>query len=126
MMASAAAARPIGNSTVGIPPPSLWSPGVIPDGGTDVDGRGVVGAIPSVTAPFCAQCDRVRLTAEGTVRSCLFSLEETDLRAALRSGGTDDDLAAALSTCVAGKGAGHAIGSTTFVQPPRSMSRIGG
>jgi GTP 3',8-cyclase len=90
------------------------------------DGRGVVGAIPSVTAPFCARCDRIRLTAEGKVRSCLFSLEETDLRGPLRSGATDDDLVAALSSCVAGKWAGHAIGSTAFVQPPRSMSRIGG
>jgi GTP 3',8-cyclase len=90
------------------------------------DGGGVVGAIPSVTAPFCARCDRVRLTAEGRVRSCLFSLDETDLRGILRSGGSDDDLVRALSTCVAGKWAGHAIGTAAFVQPPRTMSRIGG
>jgi cyclic pyranopterin phosphate synthase len=85
-----------------------------------------VGAIPSVTAPFCASCDRVRLTAEGKLRSCLFSIEETDLRSILRGGGTDDDLAAAITSCVASKWAGHQIGQVTFVQPPRSMSQIGG
>ena len=90
------------------------------------DGRGEVGVVPSVTEPFCATCDRVRLTAEGRMRSCLFSLEETDLRSLLREGGTDDQLAAAMAACVAGKWAGHAIGSVTFVQPPRSMSQIGG
>ena len=90
------------------------------------DGKGRVGAIPSVTAPFCATCDRVRLTAEGKLRSCLFSLEETDLRTILRGGGSDDDLAAAITACVAGKWAGHQIGQATFVQPPRSMSQIGG
>ena len=90
------------------------------------DGRGRVGAIPSVTAPFCASCDRVRLTAEGKLRSCLFSIEETDLRAILRAGGTDDDLVAAITSCVAAKWAGHQIGQVTFVQPPRSMSQIGG
>jgi len=90
------------------------------------DGRGTVGAIASVSAPFCGSCDRVRLTAEGSLRSCLFSHDETDLRAVLRGGGTDDDLAAAFSASVAGKWAGHQIGAVTFVQPPRSMSRIGG
>jgi len=90
------------------------------------DGQGRVGVIPSVTEPFCATCDRVRLTAEGRLRACLFSLEETDLRALLRGGASDDDLAAAMATCVAGKWAGHGIGTVTFVQPPRSMSQIGG
>ncbi len=90
------------------------------------DGRGTVGAITSVTEPFCTACDRVRLTAEGQLRACLFSLEETDLRALLRGGAGDDDLAAAIATCVAGKWAGHGIGTVTFVQPPRTMSRIGG
>jgi cyclic pyranopterin phosphate synthase len=90
------------------------------------DGRGRVGVIPSVTEPFCATCDRVRLTAEGRMRACLFSLEETDLRALLRGGADDDALAAAIAACVAGKWAGHGIGTTTFVQPPRSMSQIGG
>ena len=91
-----------------------------------VDGRGSVGVVPSVTEPFCATCDRVRLTAEGRMRACLFSLEETDLRALLRSGASDDVLASAMAACVAGKWAGHGIGTVTFVQPPRSMSQIGG
>jgi cyclic pyranopterin phosphate synthase len=91
------------------------------------DGAGRVGAIPSVTAPFCATCDRVRLTAEGKLRSCLFSIEETDLRSILRSpSSSDDELAAAVTSCVAAKWAGHQIGQVTFVQPPRSMSQIGG
>src|SRR3954467_6573065 len=90
------------------------------------DGGGTVGAIPSVTAPFCASCDRVRLTAEGKLRPGLFSLAATDLRPILRDGGTDDDLAAAITSCVAAKWAGHQIGQATFVQPPRSMSQIGG
>ncbi|MGI9119109.1 MAG: GTP 3',8-cyclase MoaA [Acidimicrobiales bacterium] len=91
-----------------------------------LDGRGRVGVIPSVTAPFCARCDRVRLTAEGRLRNCLFSMDETDLRVVLREGGTDHELAAGISACVAAKGPGHQIGSVTFVQPPRTMSQIGG
>ena len=91
-----------------------------------LDGGGRVGAIPSVTAPFCARCDRVRLTAEGKLRNCLFALEETDLRAVLRGGGDDDDLARAVAASVAAKGPGHQIGSVSFVQPPRTMSQIGG
>jgi GTP 3',8-cyclase len=91
-----------------------------------VDGAGTVGVVPSVTEPFCTSCDRIRLTAEGRLRACLFSLEETDLRALLRGGATDDAIVDAMASCVAGKWAGHAIGTTTFVQPPRSMSQIGG
>ena len=90
------------------------------------DGAGDIGVIASVTRPFCASCDRVRLTAEGKLRACLFALEETDLRAVLRSGGSDDDLAAVVEGTVARKWAGHAIGRETFVAPPRSMSQIGG
>ncbi len=90
------------------------------------DGRGEVGVIASVTRPFCGDCDRVRLTAEGAFRNCLFAARETDLRAVLRSGGTDDDLEEAIRSDVAGKWAGHAIGQVTFVKPPRSMSQIGG
>ncbi len=91
-----------------------------------LDGGGRVGAIASVTAPFCARCDRVRLTAEGRLRNCLFSMEETDVRAVLRDGGSDDDLARSIASCVAAKGPGHQIGSVSFVQPPRTMSQIGG
>jgi GTP 3',8-cyclase len=90
------------------------------------DGRGEVGVIPSVTRPFCDTCDRIRLTAEGQLRSCLFAVDEVDLRELVRSGASDDDLAAAVQSCVAGKWAGHMIGQVTFVRPRRSMSQIGG
>jgi cyclic pyranopterin phosphate synthase len=90
------------------------------------DGAGEVGVIASVTEPFCASCDRVRVTADGQFRTCLFALEETDLRAIVRGGGTDDDVEAAVRTAVGGKWAGHQIGNVTFVRPPRSMSQIGG
>ncbi|HZQ57160.1 MAG TPA: GTP 3',8-cyclase MoaA [Acidimicrobiales bacterium] len=90
------------------------------------DGAGEIGVIASVTQPFCASCDRVRITADGQFRTCLFALDETDLRAVLRGGGSDDDLEAAVRTAVAGKWAGHQIGNVTFVRPPRSMSQIGG
>jgi cyclic pyranopterin phosphate synthase len=91
-----------------------------------LDGRGEVGVIPSVTRPFCEQCDRIRLTADGQLRSCLFSLEDHDLRGVLRSGGSDDDLSTAIERCVSAKWAGHAINQVQFVKPRRSMSQIGG
>jgi len=91
-----------------------------------VDGAGEVGVIPSVTRPFCEQCDRIRLTADGQLRSCLFSLEDHDLRTILRSGGTDADLSDAVEACVGAKWAGHAINQVHFVKPRRSMSQIGG
>ena len=91
-----------------------------------VDGRGDVGVIASVTEPFCDSCDRVRVTAEGKFRTCLFALDEYDLRAILRDGGTDDDVAAEIERAVATKWAGHRIGQVDFVRPPRSMSQIGG
>jgi GTP 3',8-cyclase len=90
------------------------------------DGRGAIGVIPSVTNPFCGNCDRVRVTAEGQFRTCLFALEEFDLRAVLRSGGSDDDLAAEIQRAVGTKWAGHRIGQVNFVRPRRSMSQIGG
>jgi cyclic pyranopterin phosphate synthase len=90
------------------------------------DGRGEIGVIASVTEPFCGSCDRIRLTADGQLRTCLFSLDETDLRSVMRSGGSDDDLAAVIERAVAGKWAGHAIGQVTFIRPRRSMSQIGG
>lgn len=90
------------------------------------DGRGTVGVIPSVTRPFCGDCDRVRLTAEGRFRTCLFATEETDLRAVLRRGGGDDDLARAIEAAVGTKWAGHQIGQVDFIRPSRSMSQIGG
>jgi cyclic pyranopterin phosphate synthase len=91
-----------------------------------VDGGGEIGVIPSVTRPFCGDCDRVRITAEGKFRTCLFALDEHDLRAVVRNGGTDEDLAAAIERAVGTKWAGHHIGRVSFVRPPRSMSQIGG
>jgi cyclic pyranopterin phosphate synthase len=90
------------------------------------DDDGDVGVIASVTEPFCGDCDRVRITAEGKFRTCLFALGELDLRAVLRDGGTDDDLAAAIEVAVGTKWAGHRIGHVEFVRPARSMSQIGG
>ena len=91
-----------------------------------LDGAGMVGVIPSVTKPFCGDCDRVRLTAEGQFRTCLFSTTEFDLREMLRGGATDDALAVEIKRAVGTKWAGHAIGNVTFVRPKRSMSQIGG
>ena len=90
------------------------------------DGGGEVGVIGSVTRSFCGSCDRVRLTAEGMFRNCLFAVHETDLRAVLRDGGSDDDLAAAIAADVGRKWEGHSIGQVAFVRPARSMSQIGG
>ncbi len=91
-----------------------------------VDGRGEVGVVASVTQSFCGSCDRVRLTAEGMFRNCLFAVHETDLRTVLRSGGSDDEIAAAIIADVGNKWAGHAIGEVNFIRPDRSMSQIGG
>ena len=90
------------------------------------DGRGEVGVVASVTESFCGSCDRVRLTADGMFRNCLFAVQETDLRSILRSGGSDDDVAAAIAADVGAKWAGHSIGQVTFIRPGRSMSQIGG
>ena len=91
-----------------------------------LDGRGSVGVIPTVTKPFCGDCDRVRLTADGQFRTCLFATDEFDVRALLRGGASDDDLESLLRRAVGEKWAGHAIGQVTFVRPRRSMSQIGG
>ena len=90
------------------------------------DGRGEVGVIAPVTEPFCGHCNRLRLTADGKVRTCLFSLEEPDLKPLLRGGATDEELSARLIEIVRGKEAGHRIGQPDFVQPARTMSCIGG
>jgi GTP 3',8-cyclase len=89
-------------------------------------GPATVGVIASVTRPFCGDCDRVRLTADGQVRNCLFAREESDLRGALRSGATDEELADRWLVAMAGKRAGHGIDDPTFLQPDRPMSAIGG
>jgi GTP 3',8-cyclase len=85
-----------------------------------------VGVIASVTRPFCRQCDRLRLTADGQLRTCLFARTETDLRGPLRDGADDDALRELIRTAVAGKQAGHEINSATFQQPDRPMAAIGG
>lgn len=85
-----------------------------------------VGVIGSVTRPFCGSCDRVRLTADGQIRNCLFATEESDLRTPLRSGASDDDLAERWIAAVARKKAGHGIDDPGFLQPARPMSAIGG
>jgi GTP 3',8-cyclase len=94
------------------------------------DGIGDVGVIASVTEPFCDQCDRIRITAEGSLRTCLFGLDEFDLRAILRGGAADDEiddlLAAEIARAVSMKWAGHRIGKVDFIRPNRSMSQIGG
>jgi len=91
-----------------------------------LDGKGTVGVIPTVTKPFCGDCDRVRLTADGQFRTCLFATDEFDVRALLRNGASDDDIVALLRRAVGEKWAGHRIGEVTFVRPRRSMSQIGG
>jgi GTP 3',8-cyclase len=85
-----------------------------------------VGVIASVTRPFCGACDRVRLTADGQVRNCLFARSESDLRAPLRAGATDSELAERWTAAVASKLPGHGINDPSFLQPDRPMSAIGG
>lgn len=89
-------------------------------------GESTVGVIASVTAPFCGACDRVRLTADGQLRNCLFAREESDLLTLLRSGGTDEDLAVMIRASIAAKRPGHGIDDPGFLQPDRPMSAIGG
>jgi len=101
----------------GSAPAELW----YVDGGPHT-----VGVIASVTAPFCGACDRVRLTADGQLRNCLFAQDETDLRTLMREGRSDAELDAALRAAIAGKKAGHGIDDPGFLQPRRPMSAIGG
>jgi len=89
-------------------------------------GPGRVGVIGSVTRPFCGACDRVRLTADGQIRNCLFARAESDLRGPIRAGASDDDLAAIWRQAVAIKLPGHGINDPGFLQPARPMSAIGG
>ena len=91
-----------------------------------VDGKGTVGVIPSVSKPFCADCDRVRLTSDGQFRTCLFATDEFDLRSLLRNGGSDDDIVNLIIHAVGTKWAGHQINQVNFIRPNRSMSQIGG
>jgi cyclic pyranopterin phosphate synthase len=90
------------------------------------DGRGEIGFISPVTEPFCGDCNRIRLTAEGELRTCLFSLHETDLRGPLRAGASDAELEAIVRDAVWRKELKHHVNDPGFVQPERTMSRIGG
>jgi cyclic pyranopterin phosphate synthase len=108
---------PVGGEDRGSAPAEEW----LVDGGP-----GRVGVIGSVTRPFCGACDRVRLTADGQVRNCLFAREEFDLRAAMRSGAADADLADRLARAMWAKKPGHGIDDQGFLQPARPMSAIGG
>jgi GTP 3',8-cyclase len=108
---------PEGASTRGSAPAETW----LVDGGP-----ARVGVIGSVTRPFCGSCDRVRLTADGQVRNCLFARSEDDLRGPLRAGATDAELAAILRRALAAKKPGHGIDNPNFLQPARPMSAIGG
>jgi cyclic pyranopterin phosphate synthase len=90
------------------------------------DGRGRIGFINPVSEPFCSDCNRIRLTAEGTLRTCLFSLHETDLRGPLREGASDEQLEEIIRTAVWRKELKHHVGEPGFVQPDRTMSAIGG
>ncbi len=105
----------------GSAPAELWR--VAPD---HQQPGGVVGIIASVTAPFCAACDRTRITADGQLRTCLFSTSETDLRGSLRAGADEDSLAAQWAGAHLRKAAGHGIGEPGFTPPTRTMSAIGG
>ena len=91
-----------------------------------IDGRGRVGFIDPVSRPFCDRCDRLRLTADGQFRNCLFSTTEWDVRRVIRGGGDDAAIAALLRQCVAAKRAAHGIGSSGFERPARAMYEIGG
>lgn len=91
-----------------------------------LDGRGRVGFINPVSEPFCSDCNRLRLTADGKLRTCLFSARETDLRAPMREGATDGELAELITNAVWRKELKHHVGEPGFVPPPRTMSQIGG
>ena len=90
------------------------------------DGAGTVGFIASVSRPFCLNCNRIRLTADGKLRYCLFAIEETDLKGLLRGPATDDEIASAIRSTVWSKWEGHEINTARFVPPPRPMYAIGG
>jgi cyclic pyranopterin phosphate synthase len=90
------------------------------------DRGGEIGFINPVSEPFCSNCDRIRITADGQLRTCLFSRGETDLRAPLRAGADDDELEALLREAIARKELKHRIGDAGFEAASRSMSQIGG
>jgi cyclic pyranopterin phosphate synthase len=94
--------------------------------GDGLGGGAQIGIIPTITKPFCGDCDRVRLTADGQLRTCLFATTEFNLLAMMRAGASDDDVAAEIQRAVGTKWAGHQINQVNFIRPNRSMSQIGG
>jgi cyclic pyranopterin phosphate synthase len=90
------------------------------------DGGGRVGIIASISRPFCTRCNRLRLTAEGKLRNCLFAIEETDVKPLLRGDAADAEVAAAVRACVRAKWEGHEINTARFIKPLRTMHAIGG
>ena len=110
----------------GSAPAETWSVLDGPDRGSWRQAAPRVGIVGSVTRPFCGACDRVRLTADGQLRDCLFATTESDLRTAMRTGADDDELARRFMASIAGKRAGHGIDDPGFLQPARPMSAIGG
>ncbi len=117
IVAAIAAVYPLEEVAHGPEPASRWR---------YVDGSGEIGVIASVTKPFCDDCDRVRLTAEGSFQTCLFARDDYDFRTPLRNGATDDELADLAERAVGLKWPGHRIGRVDFIRPRRSMSQIGG
>ena len=107
----------------GTAPAETW---IVPGWSAAGGGPARVGVIGSVTRPFCGDCDRTRLTADGQVRNCLFATEESDLRQLLRDGAPDEEIAEAWRIAMRGKRAGHGIDDPAFLQPARPMSAIGG
>jgi cyclic pyranopterin phosphate synthase len=120
--------RPTGPASRGAAPAETWvvenPPPALASGSTSRTPK--VGVVASVTRPFCGDCDRTRLTADGQIRNCLFARGETDLRALLRSGADDEELAVTWRAAMWGKEAGHGIDDPSFLQPSRPMSAIGG
>jgi cyclic pyranopterin phosphate synthase len=117
---------PVPDPDRGSAPAETWSVLAGPGRSSWREARPRVGVVGSVTRPFCGVCDRVRLTADGQLRNCLFATEESDLRTALRAGADDAELARRFVASVAGKRAGHGIDDPGFLQPARPMSAIGG
>ena len=120
------ALAPVPDPDRGSAPAETWAVLDGPDRAGWAEEKPRVGVVGSVTRPFCGDCDRVRLTADGQLRNCLFATTESDLRTAMRAGVDDDELARRFIASIAGKKAGHGIDGPDFQQPDRPMSAIGG
>jgi cyclic pyranopterin phosphate synthase len=117
---------PVPDPDRGSAPAETWAVLDGPDRADWAEQKPRVGVVGSVTRPFCGDCDRVRLTADGQLRNCLFATAESDLRGAMRAGADDAELARRFVASLAGKKAGHGIDGPDFRQPDRPMSAIGG